>query len=451
MKHKRLFGYWPNNLEGPYRYFRFGFHSLKKDPRLTLADAPALAGGVGPRTLFLFLFVLVFVPHIGSQTVIAPNSANQPSVTISFGTETQPEITLSIGSKNEGLIARPQYQSRSIRIPMPLAGPDGLEAFLVRPYGPGRYPLVLINHGTPRDSHERATMDPARILPLAMEFARRGWVSAIVMRRGYGNSGGKFAETIGSCTHPDYKHASQEAARDIRAAIQYLGKQPEVDSRRILVVGVSTGGLATIALTAAPPDGLVAAINFAGGDGSIREDVVCQPEVLVDTFRSFGESSRTPTLWIYSENDHYFNLALAKQFYRAFTDAGGNADFIQAPQFQEDGHNLFTFDGIPIWTRYVDDFLKQQGLVLRADLLPAPAVPNIPLPPELSPSWRSTFHYYLAAPPYKAFAVSTDGSFGYRFGEPTEEVARKSAISRCEERTKTGVCRIAMLNDVPVE
>jgi len=37
-----------------------------------------------------------------------------------------------------------------LRIPMAAAGTEGLEALLVRPSGPGRYPLMLINHGSPR-------------------------------------------------------------------------------------------------------------------------------------------------------------------------------------------------------------------------------------------------------------------------------------------------------------
>src|SRR5262245_23769841 len=60
-----------------------------------------------------------------------------------------------------------------LRIPVPGAGVRGLEAMLVRPAGEGRYPLALINHGSPRSAEERPNMTPLAFLPQATEFARR--------------------------------------------------------------------------------------------------------------------------------------------------------------------------------------------------------------------------------------------------------------------------------------
>lgn len=55
-----------------------------------------------------------------------------------------------------------------------------LEALLVRPNAPGRYPLALIAHGSPRSAAERPDMTPLAMLPQALEFARRGWAALIV-------------------------------------------------------------------------------------------------------------------------------------------------------------------------------------------------------------------------------------------------------------------------------
>src|SRR5580692_7297755 len=57
-----------------------------------------------------------------------------------------------------------------------------LEALLVRPSEPGRYPLMLLAHGSPRSPADRAGMTPLSMVPQALEFARRGWAVAIVMR-----------------------------------------------------------------------------------------------------------------------------------------------------------------------------------------------------------------------------------------------------------------------------
>jgi len=252
-----------------------------------------------------------------------------------------------------------------LRIPAPGAGERGLEALMVSPDEPGPHPLALINHGAPRVIADHQKMRPAAMLPQAREFARRGWTAVIVMRRGYGDSGGDFAEDARPCSNnPDCYGAGVEAANDLRAAILYLSKLPEVDATRIISVGVSAGGFATVALTANPPPGLVAGISFAGGRGSRASDEVCNPQVLINAFRAFGESSHVPMLWVYAENDHFFSPRIAAEFYRVFTEGGGRAQFVSTPPFGTDGHHLFSADGIPIWTPIVDAFLKTQNLDL---------------------------------------------------------------------------------------
>ena len=93
-------------------------------------------------------------------------------------------------------------------IPMAAAGPRGLEALLVRPGQPGRHPLALINHGSPRNPSARADMTPMGMLAQATEFARRGWATLVTMRRGFGASGGGFADGFGACRDPDYPAAA---------------------------------------------------------------------------------------------------------------------------------------------------------------------------------------------------------------------------------------------------
>jgi poly(3-hydroxybutyrate) depolymerase len=54
----------------------------------------------------------------------------------------------------------PLFVREMLRIPAPGAGARGLEAMLVRPAEAGRYPLVLINHGSPRSAADRRNMTP---------------------------------------------------------------------------------------------------------------------------------------------------------------------------------------------------------------------------------------------------------------------------------------------------
>jgi dienelactone hydrolase len=339
------------------------------------------------------------------------------------------------------------YIREELRIPMPAAGSRGLETLLVRPDAPGKYPLVIISHGTPRKPEDRAHMTPWTYYPNAIEFARRGWAVAVVMRRGYGGSGGPYAERSGSCDQPDYLHSAQVSAQDIRSAISALARRPDIDGTHVLAVGQSAGGLATVALTADPPPGLIGAISFAGGRGSKSDFVICNEARLIAAFHSFGVKSRTPMLWVYTENDHYFAPPLAAKLHATFTAAGGKAQFIQAPAFGKDGHSLFSLNGIPQWTPYVDNYLGAQKLTQREQPMALPPLPAVIAPPQLSRNGRETFEKYLRAGPHKAFAVSADGHYGWQTAKRTTDEAKKAALEFCRSVAKE--CRLVFIGDEP--
>jgi dienelactone hydrolase len=335
-----------------------------------------------------------------------------------------------------------------MRIPTHASGKKGLEAVMVRPNDSAPHPLALMTHGTPRDPQEREQMTPLRWIPQAREFARRGWTAVIVMRRGFGDSGGGYAEDGRACSRaPNYAGATKEAVKDLREAAAYLETRPEVDPSKMIGVGVSTGGLAMVGLAADPPKGLMAAISFAGGRGSNAPDHVCNPEALVDTFSDFGKHAKAPMLWIYAANDHYFGPQLAQEFYRAYTQRGGKAQFIAAGPFGEDGHGLFSLRGIPTWAPMVDEFLKNQNLALRATLLEIP-LPDINPPDYLSNEARDEFHRYLLSAPHKALAASAAGGFGMNVGQRTPQEAEKHALDNCKKSaSKNDSCITVMIDD----
>jgi dienelactone hydrolase len=323
----------------------------------------------------------------------------------------------------------------------------GLEALLVRPSDPGRYPLALLAHGSPRNGADRVAMTPLAMLPEALEFARRGWAAAIVMRRGYGNSDGGWAEGFGGCDNPNYVASGIASAADLKLSLDFISHRQDIDPARMIAVGVSAGGFATVALTADQPPGLLAGISFAGGRGSPQDDQVCHPERLVEAFRTFGKRSRVPMLWVYAENDRFFNPALAKQFDAAFTGAGGHADLKITPPFGSNGHFLFSPTGIPDWTPYVDTFLQQQKLTLRAMPLALPP-PTISAPKALGANGQKAFANFLIDAPHKAFAMSADGTFGYQTGMRTVDAAKVGALKFCQQSSK--ICTVAFIDDEAV-
>lgn len=336
---------------------------------------------------------------------------------------------------------------KETQIPMSEAGSQGLESLLVWPNLPGKHPLALISHGSPRDAKQRNEMSAISYLPIAMEFARRGFSVAVVLRRGYGRSGGGWAESFGSCNSTHYQQSALQSSRDLHAAINYLATLPQFDTERMIAVGVSAGGLATVALTAdSPPKGLIAAISFAGGRGSSSSNHICQEEDLDSAFAFLGKTSRIPMLWVYAKNDQFFNPAAAQKFYKAFTENGGNAKFLSVPAFGTEGHYLFSAKGIPIWTPIVDDFLKSQNLVLLKEKLALPASTFLNPPKQLAPADKNAFISYLASPPHKAFAVDARGAYGWRSGRHSIDEAKKDALEACELYSRIG-CKIYAVDE----
>jgi dienelactone hydrolase len=355
-------------------------------------------------------------------------------------------LALSIAASNS--LAQ-HYVERQIRIPWVSAGPAGLDALLVYVDLPGKHPLVVLTHGSARDKQEHALVTPWQQLPQALWFARRGWVVLVVVRRGYGTSGGDpDGNHAGHCPQTDYEAAGSYAAEDLRTAVDYARTLPQVDDTRIIAAGVSTGGFTTVALTANPPRGLVAGINFAGGRGSESDHDVCNAGDLIGAYKDFGKHSRVPMLWIYSENDKFFWPELAQKFDAAFRSGGGQDQFVLAPPDGEDGHHLFSHIGA--WAPTVDAFLAAQKLAPLPELLPEVQAPDIPPPVGLSPEGLHAFHNYLIFGPHKAFAMSAS-AFGMSTGRMTIGEAKEKALDSCKHAEKSKEpCKVVSLDESPV-
>lgn len=258
------------------------------------------------------------------------------------------------------LFADADFRFQEFRIPYKPAGTKGLEAALALPQGKGPFPLVILSHGSPRSAEDRPHMKATGNSLGAHEFLKRGWAVVVVLRRGYGTSGGNWAETYGTCKKPDYEKAGRASADDLRATIDYMIKQKNINAQRILAVGISAGGFATVALTANPPKGLIAAVNLAGGRGSSYADTVCEEEKLVQAFAAYGKTSRVPMLWVYAQNDHFFGPQLAQKLFAAFKAKGGKAIFHATEAFGNDGHALLSAKGIQMWSDQFDAFIKDK-------------------------------------------------------------------------------------------
>jgi dienelactone hydrolase len=338
----------------------------------------------------------------------------------------------------------------SMSIPASIAGKEyKLDALLLYPDDDARHPLAIVNHGSPRNSADRPTMLATANAEQMLWLARQGWTVAAVLRRGYGQSEGGWAETYGSCKKPDYLDAGLRGAADIAASIRFLASNPHVDGSRTIAVGVSAGAFATVALTTDPPAGLAAAVAFAPGRGSYASDEVCDQDRLIAAFEKYGETSRIPLLWISARNDHFFDPQLVKESVAAFNGAGGRATFFGAPDSGDEGHYFFSStDGAAIWQPVVSEFLARNGLALAVQPLDLQGDKADP-PQNLGPHGRAAFARYLLLPPHKAFALTADGYFTYFVGRHTTNEASAKAGVNCPKAAHDP-CTVVNVDGAPV-
>jgi pimeloyl-ACP methyl ester carboxylesterase len=129
-----------------------------------------------------------------------------------------------------------------------------LAGTLTLPRGEGAFPAVVLMSGSGPQDRDEALMGHKPFLILADHLTRAGIAVLRYDDRGIGKSGGNFA----TATHRDF-------ASDGRAAFQYLKTRPEIDSKRIGLLGHSEGSVYAPLIARDSPD--VAYVVLLAGVG----------------------------------------------------------------------------------------------------------------------------------------------------------------------------------------
>jgi len=215
------------------------------------------------------------------------------------------------------------------------------------------YPLVIINHGK---GDNDADEEPRFRASIASQFFNElGYAVALPMREGFaGSSGWERAEAC------DMEKTGLLQAESIESAVKYLSTLPYINPERIILVGYSYGGFASLAYASVYKNpNIKAVINFSGGI-SRRGGGCIWTDELLDAVTSFGKNTDTPSLWIYAENDSLFPEWLAQGMHLRYKLAGGNSALVITPPYSNDGHNLFIDPaGLKIWQDVVEFFLSK--------------------------------------------------------------------------------------------
>ena len=169
---------------------------------------------------------------------------------------------------------KPPYPYTTTEVHYAGGGPGvSLAGSLTVPPGVGPFPCVLMITGSGPQDRDEALDGHRPFLVIADHLTRSGVAVLRVDDRGVGGSVGRFA----GATSADF-------ADDARAGVRFLASRPEIDRRRIGLVGHSEGGLIAPLVAAGSRD--VAFIVLLAGTGVPGAEISCaQAEA---TMRSLG-------------------------------------------------------------------------------------------------------------------------------------------------------------------
>src|SRR5437763_2757473 len=171
---------------------------------------------------------------------------------------------------DQGASRRIQEEIWALPLPLPMF------AYLVRPFGDGPFPLVIMNHGVSLNPTDRSFFPLVEFRDAAKWFAKRGYLVVSPVGTGYGAAAidipehglyGPFFSKVGKCSNPNFRAPGLAVAQVDLWIIDYLTAEKRIVPKDVIVVGQSAGGWASIALSSLNPPQVKAIITFAAGRG----------------------------------------------------------------------------------------------------------------------------------------------------------------------------------------
>jgi dienelactone hydrolase len=296
---------------------------------------------------------------------------------------------------------------------------------------------------------KRAAQGRAREEHTARYLVGKGFVVMQPTRIGYWETHGDFdPEDAGPCNAMRHGPMSDAAADQVLATVRYAASLPYVDVSRWVVAGQSVGGLTSVATVARRPPGLVGGINFAGGAGGnpeTRKGDPCSAKALGQYWGSLAKPGLAPMLWLYWQNDAYWGAEYPRQWHQAWLASGGNAVFHSLAPIEGDGH-LGQSRDMDHWLPLVDGFLNELGFNQPA-IVHRPAatrwadVDDVSKVPLSAKSRAAGYERFLAAERPRAFAIGSQGAWGYATGD----YVTGRALGFCQRSGQT--CQLYAVDD----
>ena len=239
--------------------------------------------------------------------------------------------------------------------------PVRLHLILNKPKGEGPFPLLVLNHGSTGRGRNpdkfRMMYHPENFMQF---FVARGWMVAQPFRRGRGWSDGLYDEGFGiprshgyTCETGRSMAGLRRALTDIEAAMELLMARPDVDSSRIVMSGISRGGILSVAYAGQHPNEIDGVINFVGG---WLGDACSTARTINHRTARMGGPFPQPMLWMYGGQDDYYSLSHSQGIFRHFKRHGGHGTFVPFP----DATHSLVYDPWR-WRQHVNAYMTSLG------------------------------------------------------------------------------------------
>lgn len=226
-----------------------------------------------------------------------------------------------------------------------------LAGFWLLPPGGGPFPAAVFNHGS--DGLLPASMPGVLALP------DMGYATFLPVRRGHNEQPGLFwldrvTAPWGSPEMGDQLVLALRAELgDVLAAVDWVAERPEVDARRIVMLGSSFGGVLTV-LALGADSVLRAGVSFAGPSMTWPQAPALQREML-----AAAASGQAPLFLAQAYNDN--SLAPTYAIGAELARAGRAHETRIYPAIGEGpggGHGMFG-TGVPLWRQDIESFLTR--------------------------------------------------------------------------------------------
>jgi dienelactone hydrolase len=236
------------------------------------------------------------------------------------------------------------------------SGQYKLPGYLYKPAGAGPFPAVIWNHGSEKN--------PGAQPELACFYTHRGFVFFVPIRHGHGRAPGPYigdlqkelrdSETDASVVQKKIVDLLELYNGDVVAAVEWLKKQPFVDSERMVMSGVSYGGIQTV-LAAEKGLGMRAFMPFAPAAMSYRNKVL-RERLLLAT-----RNAKAPMFLLQAKNDYSTGPSeLLAPILEKCSHSSKSKVYAAFGTTNQEGHGAFATRslGVTLWGNDVLDFVE---------------------------------------------------------------------------------------------